>query len=482
MSVDRVNSEAEKAETFYLLLTFARLMHPASGHYSVKVTKILEPSGEITDLLVNEQSKWTFFDFPQYYLPGAPVLKLFAVLVISPQKERYILVSDRVAAARGWLERRELDWPGIVELAVYLETALVPVDGVWKLQALAVPKPWGEEIWYTGIEARGQSGVTDGQFSVPLPWLLSLGVELLLGEGCRQPSLLKILAPHDDDMFGDLYFELHEEKREVYVVTGLSERAWPEGRGAIRYGFDPAKRAAVGDDEQFRQHYLAAVKNYEQVRRRIDGQLDDFRAQAGIAANEPVAATQLKAWLAQVPADLRAQEQCARATMNSFTAMMPLAVGDVVKVACLTPHALQHGVRTVEFQTPVYERKILSFGQKVLTQEHWDTEDAVAKMHLDPGVVETLPVVLTADGVCLEQVVEFADFKVYRLKLGAGRSYRLDFGAVYKLLLVVAGCARVSGVELGAEEAVLIPRTAGTQTVLAEGDELLCLISVPVTA
>src|SRR5690625_7657891 len=43
-------------------------------------------------------------------------------------------------------------------------------------------------------------------------------------------------SPLPVEVVGDLYFELHEEKREVYVVTSIDPQAWPEGIGAIRYG------------------------------------------------------------------------------------------------------------------------------------------------------------------------------------------------------------------------------------------------------
>ena len=72
------------------------------------------------------------------------------------------------------------------------------------------------------------------------------------------------------------------------------------------------------------------------------------------------------------------EEKNLRQEMNSFTSMHTLRVGDVISIPTYTPHALQHGVRAIEFQTPHYERQILSFAQKVLTQSDWDTESAIA--------------------------------------------------------------------------------------------------------
>ena len=70
--------------------------------------------------------------------------------------------------------------------------------------------------------------------------------------------------------------------------------------------------------------------------------------------------------------------------MDGFTSIKELRLGDVIKVPTWTPHSPQHGIRVIEFQTPTYERYIISFEQRVLTQEHWDSEHAIAHMTLDP--------------------------------------------------------------------------------------------------
>jgi hypothetical protein len=164
-------------------------------------------------------------------------------------------------------------------------------------------------------------------------------------------TLLKILDPSSTPVLGDLYFELHEEKREVYVVTHIDREAWPDGVGYIRYGFAPERVGQFANEAEFRSAYLAAVQAYESVRRALDSLPEGAEPDRELLALEPVL----------------------REGMNSFTGLRALRVGDVVEVPLLVPHALLHGVRTVEFQTPTYERKILSFAQKVLTQDHWDT-------------------------------------------------------------------------------------------------------------
>ena len=76
-------------------------------------------------------------------------------------------------------------------------------------------------------------------------------------------ALLKVLDPAPEPVLGDLYFELHETKQEVYVVTHVDRRAWPDGRGAIRFGMNAARRAVYADDAKFRAAFLKAVREYE---------------------------------------------------------------------------------------------------------------------------------------------------------------------------------------------------------------------------
>lgn len=308
-----------------------------------------------------------------------------------------------------------------------------------KLVPVTIPKPWGQEIWYTGIEARGQSLVTAQGFTTPLPWVLALLPGALMAGQGPNPILLKILDPLPDEVYGDLYFEMHEQKQEVYVVTHIDPHAWPSGTGAIRMGFAAEARAGYPNDAAFKQAYLEAVDAYNECRTRIDRQLDQKRLQAGIDICAPVAAHTLMAWQEECGAELLQVERDLRRRMDAFTAMFPLRVGDVVKVPCRVPHALQHGVRTVEFQTPVYERKILSFAQKVLTQQTWDTEIALANIVLEPPSPEPLTVIMEGDGVVLEQVVRFDDFEVRRLVLEKNCAWQYSAVGSYALLLVIKG-------------------------------------------
>jgi hypothetical protein len=299
----------------------------------------------------------------------------------------------------------------------------VDLDAPVELASVVQPKPWGREIWYTGIERRGECGVRVAGGCLPLSAYLALAPDHLVRR--RPMVLLKILDPYPEPERGDLYFEVHREKREVYVVTAIDRSAWPNGVGGIRFGMDQALRAHYGNDATFRAQYLQAVERYAGIRRRID-------------AGEPVP-----------PAD----EATARGAMERFTSMRPLRVGDVVAVPPWLPHSLQHGVRVVEFQTPTYERLILSFGQRVLTQAHWDTAAAVPHMTIDTPPEPALEPI--ADGV--ERIAAFDQFSVWRVALAGGGRFALPGHAPYALCMTVEGRIRLASLELAAEHAALVP-------------------------
>jgi len=327
---------------------------------------------------------------------------------------------DQVALEVCYRFRRE---PWGTALAAELDGQVVDLDAPVELVAVGIPKPWGREIWFTGIEARGESAVRTPAGTLPLSRYLALAPDHLAR---RQPLvLLKILDPRPDPVLGDLYFEVHREKQEVYVVTHVDGGAWPDGAGRIRFGMDPDLRARYADDDAFRRDYLRAVTVYEALRRRID-------------AGEPV---------------LPAEEAAARAAMERFTVLRRLAVGDVVVVPTWLPHSLQHGVRVIEFQTPTYERYVISFAQKVLTQDRWDSALAVPRMILDAPAAPAFEMI--APGV--ERIVGFDDFRVWRVTLAPGAAFDLPGHPAYALCMTVQGRLTLGPLTLGPEAAAFVP-------------------------
>ena len=78
---------------------------------------------------------------------------------------------------------------------------------------------------------------TDRESTAPLPWVLGALPRDMLGVELSRMVLLKILDTLPDESFGDLYYEIHEEKEELYFVSGVNREAWPEGIGEIGIGF-----------------------------------------------------------------------------------------------------------------------------------------------------------------------------------------------------------------------------------------------------
>jgi mannose-6-phosphate isomerase-like protein (cupin superfamily) len=327
------------------------------------------------------------------------------------------------------------------------------------LNSVAIKKPWGQEIWFTGVEKRGVSTLTSSNgISVLLPLLTELLPNTLLAQSRGELILLKILDPLPSPVTGDLYFELHEKKQEVYVVTHVDANAWPNGVGGIRYGFDQAVVASFSDEKQLREAYLAAVEAYERVRRMLDDAIDIKRQQFNYAPDARIANDIFDSWLRTFDPSLVAAERQLRNAMERFIAIKPLRVGDVVKVPLYTPHSLQHGVRTIEFQTPVYERMILSFAQKVLTQSHWDTKQAVDLMDLSEP--EELPFERLAgnEGVVVERIVDFDDFEVQRAVIAPGHDFVHELSSRYWLVVGVNGELLMDDSALVNESAILLPR------------------------
>jgi mannose-6-phosphate isomerase class I len=416
------------------------------------------------------------FTHVQYYLPDQPQLELIALVSVGVENSVSVSIEGSIFLfTPERLEQLQL-LPEYLSDSVgssgdllkeYCHSHFLPwlvISDPWLLAPIYIPKPWGQEIWYTGIESRGQAGVAGNNGNIPLPWLLELMPGRIgLAEGC-QPILLKVLDPLPDEVYGDLYFELHQEKQEVYVVTHIDPEAWPEGIGAIQLGFAPHARKRYKTDNEFKQAYLDSVKAYEYVRRLVDARLDDKKAAAGIGTEQSATKLQLMNWiseLSQYPEnkELFDKELAFRRAMNSFVEKYPLVVGDVVTVPKLVPHALQHGVRVVEFQTPVYERKILSFGQKVLTQAHWDTEEALELVDLDFATFQLSELVSIAPQSRVERIVNFDDFEVQRIQLNG---YYLLGGDVYSILMVLQGRLTLGAAErmndLGTGQALLLPK------------------------
>lgn len=266
------------------------------------------------------------------------------------------------------------------------------------LAPVTVPKPWGREIWYSGIEERGESGARVDGAVMPLSRFLELH------RRTAPIVLLKSLHP----CTGDLYMEVHETKHEVYVIDAVDPARWPEA-GAMLLGADPAERQARGDAA-----FLAALG----ARARA--------AEAGQGGPDAVAA---------------------------LLASVPLRPGDVVDIPPGVPHSLLRGVDVVEFQTPVYERRVLAATGPVLTQAGWDVADAVGAVRLDAPAR-----VLRSCG--REPLAETSAFRLLRFGGAVRRTV-----PPWSVGWVAAGALAVGACRFGAREAFVTAQKSAIEGV-----------------
>ena len=260
------------------------------------------------------------------------------------------------------------------------------------LQPVTVAKPWGREVWYSGVEARGESGVCTTAGVEPLS-------QYLVERGRTKPViLLKALQATR----GNLYLEVHESKSEVYVVDRI------DGTGRMLFGPRPEVLDRMGEAA-----FRAAV-------REAAGE-----AEAGEAAIEAV---------------------------QSFMNPVELHAGDAVTIPLRVPHSLLKGVHVIEFQTPVFERKILAASQPVVTQQGWDVDAAVAAMDLS---VE--PIISSPDEGGVSAIARTADFTVARHRVPK----RSAFGVTpWSVGWVVRGALRCREHRFQARTAFLAPVAA----------------------
>lgn len=267
------------------------------------------------------------------------------------------------------------------------------------LEPVTVHKPWGREVWYSGIEERGESRVRCGGEHIPLSRFLST-------HGRSRPvTLLKTLHPDA----GNLYLEVHEYKHEVYIVDALDTACW-SAAGQMLLGAD-VEASGLGE-AAFREHLLATARAAE-----ASGQVD------GVAA---------------------------------LMQAVPLEVGDAVAIAPRVPHSLLRGVSVVEFQTPVFERKILAASQRVATQTGWDSAEAVDLIDLNAK-----PRVTSANGEPTQTLGSGDTFTVTRHRLAAGATLAV---APWSVGWVVSGKLRHDDVAFGARSAWIAPEAAELRT------------------
>jgi hypothetical protein len=312
----------------------------------------------------------------------------------------------------------------------------IPLDVPLPLVAIKVPKPWGQEIWHSGVEKRGVSlvrlpecpdstGIPDhnggATVDVPLPL-----VELALGVAQDEPRssvvLLKELDPFDVPYYGELYTEIHTKKSEIYIVTGLGQNTCSDGVGWVKLGL------AAAASQNGASAMASDLGEFEAVRSKVDAALLEsgysFEGQVRLGLEGIARLIAAKEELASQEDRIAEHDAWIRA--SAWFQKHALGLGDVVRVPTHTPHALQPGVRVVEFQTPDYERLILSSNQKVMTQSHWDVSAGISLISDDQAVVDKAierfsghEATGVASSAGCEHLVEFDGLHVVRVTLPA---------------------------------------------------------------
>ena len=272
------------------------------------------------------------------------------------------------------------------------------------LQPVTVAKPWGREVWYSGVESRGESGVCTSGGVEPL--------SLYLAEHGRTKPVILLKALQATA--GNLYLEVHESKSEVYVVDRI------DGAGRMLLGPLPDVLSKFGETE-----FRAAVRRAA------------VKAEAGEAAIDAV---------------------------QSFMNPVDLRPGDAVTILPRVPHSLQKGVHVIEFQTPVFERRILAASQPVVTQQGWDIDAAVAAMDLS-----VQPAVRSRQEDEVSVIASPPDFTVTRHRLANRSAVAVP---PWSVGWVVRGTLRCRGRRFRARTAFLAP-AAAEMTAQAESEVLV---------
>lgn len=371
------------------------------------------------------------------------------------------------------------------------ESAVISNRQPLRLGVTYIPKPWGREGWFTGIERRGLSRVVSSTGQTDLPYALGMFPWPLMRTMERQaPILLKTLEPHPDEGIGDLYLEVHQEKWETYIVLAVDKQPWPSAVGAMIAGLDAdlVETYQAEHQESWRgaaaQELQRRIAAYEQIRRSIDAIADERLRERGLDPTVAVPLEVQRDVAARVPAPLRAQERRAREDVEAMLGRVPMRVGDVAALPPGVLHSLRHGVKVVEFQTPTYERTIAMSTQKVLTQAHWDTARAMERMVMAPFEPPPLAVVAEEPGLRVESVVSYPEFAVERARLEGGHRRAMSTGDRYRLIFVVEGQGKIrfTGDELALapEDALLLPATLGEFEVsCVHGAPLVYLDALP---
>jgi len=251
------------------------------------------------------------------------------------------------------------------------------------------------------------------------------------------------------------------------VVTEIDKTAWPSGTGIIKAGLHPDKiteyQKIHGEkwSDFLLKNFKQAIAEYEMLRRQIDESTES------------------------ISTELTAQELSLREKAAAFVGDCSVRVGDIVSFPVFQLHSLQHGIKVIEFQTPHYERLIVMFSQKVLTQKHWDTADALSKILPEIYELPELERLHKSAGILAERFVDFPQFTADRISLDTNHVWNDQLNGQYHLLITISGQATVfpengQSVIMNPEEALFLAVGMGSYRLMNTGDTpLIYLKAMP---
>ena len=292
------------------------------------------------------------------------------------------------------------------------------------LKPVKVEKPWGHELWYTGMETRGESHIVTPQGDLPLSLYLTLSPKIPRNTPI---ILIKQLNPRSEPLIGDLYLEAHHTKHEVYFVTRVDRAAWPLGKAKIRLGVNQKIRSEYNSDRDFRQAYLESIQEY-----------------------------QLALSLEENTKESVQDKNRLRQKMNTFTNMVSISEGAIIDVPPLIPHSLQHGVQVLELQTPSYERMIISASQPLATQEAWDSEKAIDEINLSSATIYKQ----TRSEKGFIPVASPKGFGAWKIPIEPGDTHLFEADLAYGICVTMDGSSIIEGLPQKKNEACFVPSSS----------------------
>ena len=125
------------------------------------------------------------------------------------------------------------------------------------------------------------------------------------------------------------------------------------------------------------------------------------------------------------------------------------------------------------------------FAQKVLTQNHWDTEAAISKMETEVYHPPKLDCIHNSKYLNVERFTDFPKFNFDRICLEPKNTYENHLEGRYQLLIVISGQAAVVSrtgnlINLKKEDSLFLPVSMESYRIESIGkNQLICLNAKP---